>query len=137
MKRAVCSKFNPTGFDADTWVKLARDAGMKYIVAMTKHHDGFSMYHSDVTAFNIYDFTDFKRDPIAELYEACRKYGLRLGLYYSHSIDWMDGGDAGYAQAKREDPGHTDHYGANLWDPSPLSYEEYEHGYTLKIELQD
>jgi alpha-L-fucosidase len=123
--RAVCSEFNPGGFNAETWVRLARDAGMKYIVAMTKHHDGFSMYDSDVTAFNIYDYTDFKRDPIAELYEACRKYGIRLGLYYSHSIDWMDGGDAGYAQEQKRDPGHSDHYGANLWDPSPLDYEEY------------
>jgi len=123
--RTVCSEFNPGGFDAETWVRLARDAGMKYIVAMTKHHDGFSMYDSDVTAFNIYDYTDFKRDPIAELYEACQKYGIRLGLYYSHSIDWMDGGDAGYAQEKKKDPGHSDNYGVNLWDPSPQSYEEY------------
>lgn len=123
--REVCREFNPGGFNAESWVKLARDAGMKYIVAMTKHHDGFSMYDSEVTGFNIHDYTEFKRDPIAELYEACRKYGIRLGLYYSHSIDWMDGGDAGYAQKIAEDPGHSDHYGANLWDPSPLSYEEY------------
>jgi len=123
--KAVCREFNPGGFNAETWVKLARDAGMKYIVAMTKHHDGFSMYDSDVTRFNIYDYAEFNRDPIAELYEACQKYGIRLGLYYSHSIDWMDGGDAGYAQAKEEDPGHSDHYGANLWDPSPLNYKEY------------
>ena len=88
--RAVCRNFNPGGFHAEAWVKLARDAGMKYIVAMTKHHDGFSMYQSDVTDFNIYDHTEFRRDPIAELYQACEKYGLRLGLYYSHSIDWMD-----------------------------------------------
>jgi len=123
--KAVCRNFYPDGFDAETWVKLARDAGMKYIVAMTKHHDGFSMYNSDVSDFNIYDYAAFGRDPIEELYEACQKYDIRLGLYYSHSIDWMDGGDAGYAQKIKEDPGHSDHYGANLWDPSPLSYEEY------------
>jgi alpha-L-fucosidase len=123
--KAVCRDFNPGGFNAETWVKLARDAGMKYIVAMTKHHDGFSMYDSDVSDFNIYDYTAFKRDPIEELYEACQKYNIHLGLYYSHSIDWIDGGDAGYAQKMKEDPGHSDHYAANLWDPSPLSYEEY------------
>ncbi len=122
---AVCRDFNPTGFNAEAWVKLARDAGMKYIVAMTKHHDGFSMYDSDVSKYNIYDYSDFKRDPIAELYQACQKYGIQLGLYYSHSIDWMDGGDAGYAQKIKKDPGHSDHYGANLWDPSLLSYQEY------------
>ncbi|WP_167618278.1 alpha-L-fucosidase [Maribellus sediminis] len=123
--REVCRNFNPVGFNAEDWVKLAKDAGMKYIVAMTKHHDGFSLYNSDVTDFNIYDYTSFKRDPIAEIYEACKKYDIRLGLYYSHSIDWMDGGDAGYAQEKKLNPDHDDHYGANLWDPSPFSYEEY------------
>jgi len=95
--KEVCKRFNPVGFNAEEWVKLAKEAGMKYIVAMTKHHDGFSMYRSNVTDFNIYDYTPFKRDPIEELYQACRKYGIRLGLYYSHSIDWMDGGDAGAA----------------------------------------
>ena len=123
--REVCSKFNPTGFDAETWVKLAKEAGMKYIVAMTKHHDGFSMYHSEVSDFNIYDYSAFKRDPIEELYNACKKYNIRLGLYYSHSIDWMDGGDAGYAQKKRAVPSHSDHYGTNLWDPSSINYDDY------------
>ncbi len=123
--KAVCKAMNPTGFNAKEWVGLAKDAGMKYIVAMTKHHDGFSMYDSDVTDFNIHDYTRFNRDPIEELYKECRKQGIRLGLYYSHSIDWMDGGDAGYAQKKKEDPEHTDQYDANLWDPSPASYEEY------------
>ena len=122
--RSVCKGFNPTGFDAETWVKLAKEAGMKYIVAMTKHHDGFSMYHSEVSSFNIYDYTAFKRDPIEELYTACKKYNIRLGLYYSHSIDWMEG-DAGYAQKKQEVPTHSDHYGVNLWDPSSISYENY------------
>jgi len=123
--KEVCKRFNPSGFNAEDWVKLAKDAGMKYIVAMTKHHDGFSMYRSKVTDFNIYDYTPFKRDPIEELYQACQKYGIRLGLYYSHSIDWMDGGDAGVAQAKRENPQLTDTYGANIWDPSSASYQEY------------
>jgi alpha-L-fucosidase len=123
--KAVCKEMNPTGFNAEEWVGLAKEAGMKYIVAMTKHHDGFSMYDSDVTDFNIYDYTQFNRDPIEELYKECQKQGIRLGLYYSHSIDWMDGGDAGYAQKKKENPDHPDHYGANLWDPSPASYEEY------------
>jgi len=121
----VCRQFNPKGFNAEEWVKLAKEAGMKYMVAMCKHHDGFSIYNSDVTDFNIYDYTSFKRDPIEELYNACKKHGLRLGLYYSHSIDWMDGGDAGYAQKMAEDSNHKDNYGANLWDPAPVTYEQY------------
>jgi len=123
--RAIAKTFNPTEFDAESWVKLAKEAGMKYIVAMPKHHDGFSMYHSKVSDYNIYDFTPFKRDPIEELYKACQKYGLRMGVYYSHSIDWMDGGDAGEAQTKKEQPNYVDHYAANHFDPSPVSYNDY------------
>jgi alpha-L-fucosidase len=126
--KEVGKRFNPTGFNAEEWVKLAKEAGMKYIIAMTKHHDGFAMYHSKVTDYNIYDLTPFKRDPIEEIYQACQKYGIRLGLYYSHSIDWMDGGDAGVAQAKKDQPQLTDTYGANTWDPSPTSYQEYIEG---------
>jgi len=98
---------------------------MRYIVAMPKHHDGFAMYHSKVTDYNIYDLTPFKRDPIEEIYKACQKYGIRMGIYYSHSIDWMDGGDAGLAQAKKTNPQLTDTLASNTWDPSPVSYQEY------------
>jgi alpha-L-fucosidase len=123
--RALCKTFNPVNFNADAWVKLARDAGMKYIVAMAKHHDGFCLYDSKVSDYDIIDQTQFSRDAMAELYQACLKYDIRMGLYYSHSIDWMDGGDVGLAQQLKIDPDHSDRYGANLWDPSPVSYEEY------------
>src|ERR1035437_869162 len=123
--REVAKTFNPVDFNAEEWVKLAKDAGMKYIVAMPKHHDGFAMYHSKITDYNIYDLTPFKRDPIEEIYKACQKYGIRMGIYYSHSIDWMDGGDAGIAQAKKTNPQLTDTLAANTWDPSPASYQEY------------
>ena len=62
--------FNPICFDAEEWVLLAKNAGMKYIVITAKHHEGFSMFHSSVDKFNIYDATPFKRDPIKELAEA-------------------------------------------------------------------
>jgi alpha-L-fucosidase len=123
--RDVARTFNPVGFDAEEWVKLAKKAGIRYIVAMPKHHDGFAMYHSKVTDYNIYDLTPFKRDPIEEIYKACQKYGIRMGIYYSHSIDWMDGGDAGIAQAKKNNPQLSDTLAANNWDPSPASYKEY------------
>ena len=123
--RRYAKKFNPVGFNADEWVKLAKEAGMKYIVAMPKHHDGFAMYHSNVTGYNIYDLTPFKRDPIEEIYKACQKYGIRMGIYYSHSIDWMDGGDAGQAQTKKTDPNFINKYATNNFDPAPVSYEDY------------
>ncbi|MCK9412891.1 MAG: alpha-L-fucosidase [Prolixibacteraceae bacterium] len=123
--REVAKTFNPVGFNADKWVKLAREAGMRYIVVMPKHHDGFAMYHSEVTDYNIYDITPFKRDPMEEIYNACKKYDIRMGIYYSHSIDWMDGGDAGISQAKRANPQMKDTLAANNWDPSPVSYRDY------------
>jgi len=123
--KALCNTFNPVNFNAEDWVKLARDAGMKYIVAMAKHHDGFCLYDSKVSDYDIIDQTSFNRDAIAEIYQACLKYNIRMGLYYSHSIDWMDGGDVGLTQQLKINPDHSDKYGANLWDPSPVSYEEY------------
>lgn len=121
----VARTFNPVGFNADQWVKLAEEAGMRYIVVMPKHHDGFAMYHSKVSGYNIYDWTPFRRDPMEELYEACQRNGMRMGVYYSHSIDWMDGGDGGTAQEKKINPGLKDTIVGNTWDSSPVTYQEY------------
>lgn len=84
----IARPFNPTGFDADAWVKLMHDAGMKYLVITAKHHDGFAMYPSKVSNYNLTTVTQFKRDPMAELSAACKKYGLKFGFYYSHAWDW-------------------------------------------------
>jgi alpha-L-fucosidase len=84
----VAKKFNPVNFDADAWVKLMHDAGMKYLVITAKHHDGFAMYPSKVSDYNLTTVTAFKRDPMAELSAACKKYGLKFGFYYSHAWDW-------------------------------------------------
>jgi len=83
----LAGRFNPVKFDAREWAKIARDAGMKYMVITAKHHDGFCMYHSKQTEYNIVDATPFKRDVIAELAEACAEVGVRFGLYYS-VLDW-------------------------------------------------
>ncbi len=96
---ALAGKFNPVKFDADEIAKLAKDAGMKYIVITSKHHDGFAMYHSKASKFNIVDATPFGRDPMKELAKACKKYGLGLGFYYSHNQDWtFPGGGNGPKQ---------------------------------------
>jgi alpha-L-fucosidase len=79
--------FNPAHFDADAWVSSFKAAGARYIVVTAKHHDGFAMFHSQVSAYNVVDATPFKRDPIAELATACRKQQLRLFIYYSQ-LDW-------------------------------------------------
>jgi alpha-L-fucosidase len=90
----LAADFNPTRFDADAWVRTAQEAGMRYIVVTAKHHDGFAMWRSRVSPFNIHDATPFKRDPIAELAEACRRRGVPFGLYYSQAQDWHHKGGA-------------------------------------------
>ncbi len=93
----LAAEFNPLLFDADAWIKRFRAAGFRYIVFTAKHHDGFAMYKSQVSDFNVVDATPFKRDVLAELAAACRKYDVKLGIYYSHYLDWHepDGGDPG------------------------------------------
>jgi alpha-L-fucosidase len=88
----LAPQFNPTQFDAKEWVGLAKAAGMKYLVITAKHHDGFAMYPSKVSKYNIIDATPFKRDPIAELAEECRKQGIKFGIYYSQGQDWTHPG---------------------------------------------
>lgn len=90
--RAMASTFNPVHFDADSLVLLAKNAGAKYIVFTSKHHDGFAMFKSDASRFNIVDYTPFNRDIVDELAKACRKHGITLGLYYSQSQDWNNPG---------------------------------------------
>ena len=79
-------KFNPVKFDAGAWVKMAKDAGMKYIVITTKHHDGFSLFDSKYTDFDVMS-TPFKRDIMKELSDACRRNGMKICWYYS-IMDW-------------------------------------------------
>ena len=91
---ALANQFNPTKFNADEWVKVAKDAGQKYIVITAKHHDGFAMFGSKASNFNIIDATPFKRDILKELADACRKQGMKLGFYYSQAQDWHHTGGA-------------------------------------------
>ena len=93
--KAVAKEFNPTEFDAMKIAQLAKDAGMKYIIITSKHHDGFAMYHSKCDRFNIVEATPFARDPMKELAEACRQLGLGFGFYYSHNQDWTTPGGSG------------------------------------------
>jgi len=83
----IARQFNPTRFDADEIVQLAKQAGMRYIVLTAKHHDGFAMFDSAHTEFDIIDFTPYKKDILKELAEACERHGLKLGIYYS-TPDW-------------------------------------------------
>jgi len=110
---AAAAQFNPAEFDARAWVALARAAGMRHIMITAKHHDGFAMFKSAVSPYNIADHTPFGRDPLAELAEACAEAGLRLGFYYSQSQDWHERDAVG-----------------NTWDWSPqgADFDSYLHG---------
>ena len=84
----LAGRFDPVKFDAKAWAAIAASAGMKYVVLTAKHHDGFSMFKTALTDFNIVDATPFKRDVTGELAQACREAGLKFGCYYSDDRDW-------------------------------------------------
>lgn len=87
---ALAKQFNPVKFNAREWVSLAKLAGMKYLIITAKHHDGFSLFDSKLTTYDIIDATPFKRDVIRELAGECRRQGIRFGVYYSQSRDWYN-----------------------------------------------
>ena len=109
--RKYATDFNPVKFDADEWASIAHDAGMQYMVLTTKHHDGFAMFHSKASDYNIVDATPFKRDPLKELSLACPKHDIKLGTYYSVIADWgHPGGGAGCEKWDEAQKGDLDEY---------------------------
>jgi alpha-L-fucosidase len=111
----LAKQFDPVQFNAEQWVQMAQDAGMKYIVITSKHHDGFAMYHSLVSPYNIYDATPFHRDPIRELAQACARHGMKFGFYYSQSQDWHEPGGMG----------NTNDFGPDDLKDSNGAYDKY------------
>ena len=115
----LASQFNPVKFNADEWVKLAKDAGFKYMVITSKHHDGFAMFRSTASRYNIVDATPFKRDVLKELADACARQNMPLGFYYSQSQDWHEPNGAG-----------------NTWDFGPDEQKDYDQYLRGKAEPQ-
>jgi alpha-L-fucosidase len=107
---ALAKKFNPTKFNAKEWAQLAKDAGMKYMVITAKHHEGFAMFDSKVSDFNIVKATPYHQDPMKPLAQAVRDAGLHFGFYYSQFLDW-----------------HEPNGGGNKWDfdETKKNYQEY------------
>jgi alpha-L-fucosidase len=110
----LAAEFNPVKFDAAAWVSLAKRAGQQYLVITSKHHDGFCLFDSAVTDYDIVDATPFKRDVLKELAEECRKQGIKLGFYYSQTQDWHhpdgDGNDWDYDEAQKDFDGYIRNY---------------------------
>ena len=130
----LASAFNPLLFDAEEWVKLARDAGMQYMVFTAKHHEGFAMYHSRVSKFNVVDATPFGRDVVGELANACAKHGMKLGLYYSQDLDWSHPHGGGYKTGKTWCGGKA--YWTNNWDFPDDAHKNYTICFEEKIKPQ-
>jgi len=116
----IARQFNPVRFNADEWISNVKKAGMKYFIITAKHHDGFAMYDSKVSDFNIVKQTPFRRDPLAELSAACKKQGIKFGFYYSHAFDW-EHPDAPGNDWEYNNPGGDLllHGGANWFDVHP------------------
>lgn len=134
--RAKSTTFNPTQFNADDLVLMAKNAGMKYLVFTTKHHDGFAMFRSEASNYNIVDYTKFGRDILDEVVKSCRKHGLKFGFYYSHAQDWNNGGKASRKLMKEgwqnPDSAYIDNYTKThhgFWDARQLGvpFEDYFH----------
>ena len=115
----LAGQFNPFKFDAEEWVKMAEDAGMKYIVITSKHHDGFALYDSKVSPYNVVDATPFKRDVLKELAAACARRGMKFGFYYSQAQDWHEPNGAG-----------------NTWDFGPDEKKDFDQYLRGKAEPQ-
>ena len=126
--------FNPIYFNAEEWVKLAKEAGMQYMVFTSKHHDGFAMYHSKVSKYNIVDATPFKRDVVGELAETCYKHGLKFGLYYSQDLDWNHPDGGGYLTGKTWCDNSA--WWTNNWDFPDKDAKDYSRCFEEKIKPQ-
>ncbi|HEY4205833.1 MAG TPA: alpha-L-fucosidase [Puia sp.] len=119
-------QFNPVKYNPEAWVKMARDAGMKYIVITAKHHDGFALFKTSASKWNVVDATPYGKDLLKPLAAACRKYGIRLGFYYSQAQDWNNPGGAASRKVASEgwanpDSARIDAYTASHrghWDPA-------------------
>ena len=129
----LASVFNPIYFDADEWVRFAKECGMEYLVVTGKHHDGFAMFKSKASAFNMAEATPFGRDVIAELAEACAKHGLKFGLYYSQDLDWHEPNGGGYLS---EPIGCSGTAWDNNWDFPDQSAKDFDVCFREKIEPQ-
>jgi alpha-L-fucosidase len=122
----IAKQFNPVKYDPDAWVRMAKDAGMKYIVITSKHHDGFALFETKASKWNVVDATPYGKDLLKPLAEACRKYGIKLGFYYSQAQDWNNPGGSAARRPTREgwenpDSARIDAYTKahrGHWDPA-------------------
>jgi alpha-L-fucosidase len=113
--REFAKQFNPTKYDPEKWVQLAKKAGMKYIVITSKHHDGFALFDSKASDWNVVKATPYGKDLLKPLAEACKKHDMKLGFYYSQAQDWNNpGGAAAGGHWDKAQDGSMDDYIKNV-----------------------
>jgi len=109
--QAYAKQFNPVKYNPEAWVKMAKDAGMKYLVITSKHHDGFTLFETKASKWNIVEATPYGKDLLKPLADACHKNGIRLGFYYSQAQDWNNvGGAASGGHWDKAQDGSMDDY---------------------------
>lgn len=121
----IAKQFNPTKFDGEAWAQLAQDAGMKYLVITTKHHDGFAMFDSPSNDYNIVKQTPWGKDPLKDLSAACHKRGIKFCVYYSLGRDWAD-----------PDVPTKDGWRSNTWDYPDESKKDFSKYFERKVKPQ-
>jgi alpha-L-fucosidase len=130
----LVATFNPTQFNAEEWVTTAKRAGMSYLIITAKHHDGFAMYDSDASDYNVVKASAWKHDPMKDLKEACKKHGLKFGFYYSQAWDWHHP-DAPGNDWERGNPGGDKKLfgGTKWWEGNPQLVERVTNYVDTKV----
>ncbi len=133
--RETAKQFNPVNYNPEAWAKMAKDAGMKYLIITAKHHDGFALFDSKASDWNVVNATIYGKDLLKPLAEACKKQGIRLGFYYSQAVDWTNPGGSAARRLMKEgwpnpDSTKIDNYTMvhdGCWDPVQLTstFDEY------------
>ena len=122
----TAKNFNPINYNADFWARTAKEAGMKYLIITSKHHDGFALFNTGASQWNALQASKYGKDLIKPLAEACKKYGIKLGFYYSQSQDWVNPGGAAARKLMAEGWPNPDSTKVNAyteahqghWDPA-------------------
>ncbi len=133
--RENAMQFNPVNYNPEAWAKMAKDAGMKYLIITAKHHDGFALFKSKASNWNVVDATVYGKDLLKPLAAACKKQGIKLGFYYSQAVDWTNPGGSAARRLMKEgwpnpDSAKIDNYTEKHdghWDPIQLTstFDEY------------
>ena len=118
-RQEVAGHFNPANFNADEWIRRAKETGMGYFIITAKHHDGFAMWPTKVNDYNVVDATPWHHDPMADLRAACKKNGVKFGFYYSHAFDWGDENAPGNDWDYNNPGGDKSLHGAKWWEKDP------------------